>query len=170
MLRADRVGLRRRRRVHRPAVPRARLRRRLGRAAALRPADAQPCADGAAQPGLRRRLRVRTAPPAGAACDPDGGIHARTVELPRDRVGGGDPRPPPRLHQLGAVRAQRATAGRQPHQRRRAPAREGRALLQGIVRCGGCGRSMSTHYSGGKPGYDCAHSRATRSPRRPAAA
>ena len=39
------------------------------------------------------------------------------------------------------------------------PPRAGSALLQGLVRCGGCGRSMSTHYSGAKPGYDCAHSR-----------
>ena len=39
------------------------------------------------------------------------------------------------------------------------PPREGSALLQGIVRCGGCGRSMTTCYSDGKPGYDCGHSR-----------
>jgi len=36
------------------------------------------------------------------------------------------------------------------------PVREGSALLQGIVRCGSCGRSMATFYtSDGKPGYDC---------------
>jgi len=40
------------------------------------------------------------------------------------------------------------------------PVREGKALLQGIVRCGSCGRSMATFYaSDGKPGYDCKWSR-----------
>jgi excisionase family DNA binding protein len=40
------------------------------------------------------------------------------------------------------------------------PVREGSALLQGIVRCGSCGRSMATFYtSDGKPGYDCKWSR-----------
>ena len=40
------------------------------------------------------------------------------------------------------------------------PVREGGALLQGIVSCGGCGRAMSTTCPGGKPIYDCNHSRA----------
>ncbi len=39
------------------------------------------------------------------------------------------------------------------------PVREGCALLQGIILCGGCGRAMSATYSGGKPIYDCIHSR-----------
>jgi DNA invertase Pin-like site-specific DNA recombinase/predicted DNA-binding transcriptional regulator AlpA len=39
------------------------------------------------------------------------------------------------------------------------PVREGAALLQGIVLCGGCGRAMSSTYSGDKAIYDCAHSR-----------
>jgi DNA invertase Pin-like site-specific DNA recombinase len=39
------------------------------------------------------------------------------------------------------------------------PVREGSALLQGVVLCGGCGRAMSTTYSGGKAIYDCTHSR-----------
>ena len=40
------------------------------------------------------------------------------------------------------------------------PVREGSALLQGIIRCGNCGRSMPTFYtSDGKPGYDCKWSR-----------
>jgi DNA invertase Pin-like site-specific DNA recombinase len=42
------------------------------------------------------------------------------------------------------------------------PAREGSALLQGIVRCGGCGRAMATGYPGGRPRYECAYSRADR--------
>jgi DNA invertase Pin-like site-specific DNA recombinase len=40
------------------------------------------------------------------------------------------------------------------------PVREGSALLQGIVRCGCCGRSMATFYtSAGQSGYDCKWSR-----------
>src|SRR5207245_7188614 len=42
------------------------------------------------------------------------------------------------------------------------PAREGSALLQGIVRCGGCGRPLATTYPGGRPRYGCAYSRADR--------
>jgi len=40
------------------------------------------------------------------------------------------------------------------------PAREGAALLQGMVVCGCCGRAMSTNYSLGRAFYDCSHSRA----------
>lgn len=39
------------------------------------------------------------------------------------------------------------------------PEREGRALCQGIVRCGSCGRGMSTTYPSGKPAYDCSRTR-----------
>ena len=39
------------------------------------------------------------------------------------------------------------------------PPREGAALLQGMVACGGCGRPMSINYPSGRPSYDCAHSR-----------
>jgi DNA invertase Pin-like site-specific DNA recombinase len=35
------------------------------------------------------------------------------------------------------------------------PPREGSALCQGIVRCGGCGRLMSTQYNPSGPRYDC---------------
>jgi excisionase family DNA binding protein len=40
------------------------------------------------------------------------------------------------------------------------PPREGAALLQGIVRCGSCGRAMSTDHPYGRPTYDCCHARA----------
>lgn len=40
------------------------------------------------------------------------------------------------------------------------PPREGPALLQGMVLCGSCGRSMATTYSHGNPTYVCLHSRA----------
>src|ERR1700687_2738820 len=39
------------------------------------------------------------------------------------------------------------------------PPREGTALLQGIVFCGGCGHAMSTSYSSGGPYYECSNSR-----------
>lgn len=39
------------------------------------------------------------------------------------------------------------------------PEREGSALCQGIVRCGSCGRGMSTTYPAGKPAYDCSRTR-----------
>jgi len=41
------------------------------------------------------------------------------------------------------------------------PPREGQALCQGIIGCGGCGRPMSTrYYRGGHAAYECAASRA----------
>lgn len=39
------------------------------------------------------------------------------------------------------------------------PPREGAALLQGLVMCGGCGRAMSTVHTPGRSIYDCVHSR-----------
>lgn len=35
------------------------------------------------------------------------------------------------------------------------PPREGAALCQGIIHCGGCGRPMNVHYLRGRPFYDC---------------
>jgi hypothetical protein len=40
------------------------------------------------------------------------------------------------------------------------PPREGPTLCQGVIFCGGCGRSMSTRYNGGHAYYECNHSRA----------
>ena len=59
---ADRVGLRGGRRVRRAAVPAPRLRRGVGRAAALGQAHPRPRRRDLAQPGLRRGVRVRAAP------------------------------------------------------------------------------------------------------------
>ncbi len=39
------------------------------------------------------------------------------------------------------------------------PPREGPALCQGIIICGGCGRPMDVHYVNRQPHYDCTHSR-----------
>ncbi len=46
------------------------------------------------------------------------------------------------------------------------PPREGSALCQGIVICGGCGRPMDVHYVNRQPHYDCGRSRSdhTRTP------
>ena len=56
------------------------------------------------------------------AVRPDGTITTSVTELPRAAVAGADPRPPSRLHHLGAVSGQRAPAGRQRHPLRSAPA------------------------------------------------
>jgi excisionase family DNA binding protein len=94
--------------------------------------------------------------------EPDGTIRATTTMLPR-----GDWGIVIRDHHPGYIsweqflaNEQRLAANRTHDSAR--PAREGRALLQGIVRCGGCGRSMATFYRDGKPGNDCRYSRADR--------
>jgi len=40
------------------------------------------------------------------------------------------------------------------------PVREGAALCQGIICCGGCGRPMNVHYVRGRPSYECSRGRA----------
>ncbi|MGI8729979.1 MAG: recombinase family protein [Solirubrobacteraceae bacterium] len=94
--------------------------------------------------------------------DPDGTIHTRIKLLPREQWG-----VVIHDHHCGYITweqflrneqqlaANRTSAGAR-------PARKGSALLQGIVRCGCCGRSMSTFYRDGKPGYDCSYSRVDR--------
>ena len=91
--------------------------------------------------------------------DPDGSIHAKTTILPRDQwdVVIYDHHPGYIGWDRFVRNEQRLAANNTSRGAR--PPRAGSALLQGIVRCGGCGRSMSTYYSGGKPGHDCAHSR-----------
>ena len=102
----------------------------------------------------RRRSRRRV--------DPDGTIHARTTLLPREQWG-------VVIYDHHAAyiswpqflrNEQRLAANNTRNGAR--PPREGSALLQGIVRCGGCGRSMTTFYRDGKPGYDCGHARSDR--------
>jgi DNA invertase Pin-like site-specific DNA recombinase len=95
------------------------------------------------------------------AVQPDGTITTTTIELPRAEW-------PVLIHdhhpgyigwQAFLANEQRLAAN---NSRRGArPAREGRALCQGIVRCGGCGRPMSTsHRAAQSPVYDCSRSRA----------
>jgi DNA invertase Pin-like site-specific DNA recombinase len=92
--------------------------------------------------------------------DPDGTIRTCTVELPRAEweVVIGD-------HHAGYIdwdcylrnearlQRNRTNAGER-------PPREGEALLQGILLCGGCGRQMSTRYQAGRGYYECSKSRA----------
>lgn len=95
------------------------------------------------------------------AVAPDGTITTKTVELPRSEwaVMIHDHHPSYISWQQFLSNEQRLQAN---NSRRGArPVREGSALCQGIVRCGGCGRPMSTsHRSGQSPVYDCSRSRA----------
>ena len=96
------------------------------------------------------------------AVDPDGTIHAKTMMLPRDQWGVViyDHHPGYITWEQYLRNEQQLAANRTQDGAR--PAREGRALLQGIVRCGSCGRQMSTRYSDAKPFYDCSYSRIDR--------
>jgi DNA invertase Pin-like site-specific DNA recombinase len=94
--------------------------------------------------------------------NPDGTIRARITLLPRDQWGVviHDHHPgyvtwEQFLQNERQLAANRTSVGAR-------PPREGSALLQGIVRCGCCGRSMGTFYRDGKPGYDCSYSRVDR--------
>jgi DNA invertase Pin-like site-specific DNA recombinase len=92
--------------------------------------------------------------------DPDGTIRTRTVELPREEwpVLIRDHHPAYISWERFLANAKRLAANCTHHRSR--PAREGNALLQGIVICGACGRAMSTVYPSGKAAYDCSHARA----------
>ncbi|MCA1700142.1 MAG: recombinase family protein [Actinobacteria bacterium] len=95
--------------------------------------------------------------------EPDGTIRSTTTMLPREDWG-----VVIQDHHPGYITWEQFLANEQRLQANRThdgarPPRKGSALLQGIVRCGGCGRSMSTFYtSDAKPGYDCGYSRADR--------
>jgi DNA invertase Pin-like site-specific DNA recombinase len=94
------------------------------------------------------------------AVEPDGTIRKRTTVLPREQWG-----IMIHDHHPGYITWEQYLANEQRLQSNRTfqgarPVREGCALLQGIVRCGSCGRSMATFYtSDNKPGYDCKWSR-----------
>jgi DNA invertase Pin-like site-specific DNA recombinase len=91
----------------------------------------------------------------------DGTIRARTTMLAREEWGVViyDHHPGYITWQQFLANEQRLAANRTSHGAR--PAREGSALLQGIVRCGSCGHAMGTFYAGdGNPGYDCRYTRA----------
>jgi len=95
------------------------------------------------------------------AVAPDGTITTKTIELPRAEwpVVIHDHHPGYISWQAFLANERRLAANNT--QRGARPPREGRALCQGIVRCGGCGRPMSTiHRRGQSPSYDCSRSRA----------
>jgi hypothetical protein len=116
-----------------------------------------PCYTGAYVFGRFRSRRI---------VRPDGTIATKTVELPRSEW--------PVLihdHHTGYVswetylaNGQRLAANNTRSGQR--PPREGRAVCQGIVRCGACGRSMGVNYRARGAHYDCSISRAnhTRTP------
>ncbi len=94
--------------------------------------------------------------------EPDGTIRAKITMLPREQWG-----VVIHDHHPGYISWEQFLRNEQQLATNRTsvgarPAREGSALLQGIVRCGCCGRSMATFYSDGKPGYDCSYSRVDR--------
>jgi DNA invertase Pin-like site-specific DNA recombinase len=91
--------------------------------------------------------------------DPDGTIHTTTTTLPREQWGVVIyDHHPAYISWDQYVRNEQRLAANNKRKGARPPA-DGGALLQGILRCGGCGRAMSTFYSTDKPGYDCRHSR-----------
>lgn len=94
--------------------------------------------------------------------DSDGTIRSKTTMLPREEWGVviNDHHPGYITWEQFLRNGERLDANRTYSRAR--PVREGSALLQGIVRCGCCGRSMGTFYRDGKPGYDCSYSRADR--------
>jgi len=93
------------------------------------------------------------------AVDPDGTIRIKTAELPREQwqVLIRDHHPAYITWENFLTNSKRLAANCTSQGAR--PAREGSALLQGIVLCGGCGHPMSTMYPGGKAIYDCSRSR-----------
>src|SRR3954451_18493060 len=91
--------------------------------------------------------------------DPDGTIHTTTTTLPREQWGVVIyDHHPAYISWDQYLRNEQRLAANNKRKGARPPA-DGSALLQGILRCGGCGRAMSTSYSPDKPGYDCRHSR-----------
>jgi DNA invertase Pin-like site-specific DNA recombinase len=91
---------------------------------------------------------------------PDGTIRTSTVELPRSEweVVIHDHHPgyidwDTFLRNEARLEHNRTNAGER-------PPREGEALLQGVLLCGGCGRQMSTRYQAGRGYYECSKSRA----------
>jgi excisionase family DNA binding protein len=91
--------------------------------------------------------------------EPDGTIRTKVETLPRSEwtVLIQDHHPgyitwPQHLANVERLKTNNTRAGQR-------PAREGNGLCQGIVRCGACGRAMSTLYRGKHAHYDCLRSR-----------
>ncbi len=90
---------------------------------------------------------------------PDGTIRLKTVERPRDEWAVLIRDHHPAYIAWETFLANQERVANNCTQRGARPVREGHALLQGIVRCGGCGRAMLTMYPGDKGIYDCARAR-----------
>jgi excisionase family DNA binding protein len=145
-------------RVRRAPVPAPCLRRGVGRAAALGPADPRPCRRDLAEPAYagayvfgRRRSRQ--------VVSPDGSVRSSVTELPRDQWEVLIPD-----HHQGYITWEDYVANQEKLAANRTnagarPPREGTALCQGIVFCGACGRSMQVRYQDRYPRYECSHSR-----------
>jgi len=110
-----------------------------------------PCYAGAYVFGRYRSRRV---------VRPDGTIVTKTSELPRSDWAVLIQAHHPSYITWEAYLANEQRLAANDTRRGQRPAREGRALCQGIVRCGACGRSMSTQYQAEGAHYNCAHSRA----------
>ena len=132
---------------------------RRARMAAPDPGDA---AEHAAQPGLRRVLRLR--PPAGRAApeDPRQAGHRAGGEGCQ-RVAGAAAGPPAGLHHPGGVRGERRPDGREPADRGRAGRAQGRrgaavraAALRPLRRAPHDGPATTTSPHGPRYGYTCA--------------
>ena len=92
--------------------------------------------------------------------DPDATIRIRTIARPRSEwaVIIQDHHPAYIRWETFLANEQRLVANNT--QKGARPAREGPALLQGMIACGACARAMSVRYQSGQAIYDCATSRA----------
>jgi DNA invertase Pin-like site-specific DNA recombinase len=89
----------------------------------------------------------------------DGSVHSRTTELPREQW-----QVLIQDHHEGYIGWERFLANEAKLAANctnagERPPREGSALCQGIVYCGGCGRSMGVRYANARPYYECSRSR-----------
>ena len=92
--------------------------------------------------------------------DPDGLVRSSVTELPRDQWEVLIPGHHPGYITWEAYLANEAKLAANRTNAGARPPREGRALCQGIVFCGACGRSMQVRYQDRYPRYECSHSRA----------
>jgi DNA invertase Pin-like site-specific DNA recombinase len=100
------------------------------------------------------RYRVRR------TVEPDGTIRSGTVELPREQWSIVIHDHHPAYISWDTFLANREKLAANTTSAGARPPREGSALLQGIVLCGGCGRSMNTTYRTWGPWYSCTYARA----------
>jgi DNA invertase Pin-like site-specific DNA recombinase len=110
-----------------------------------------PCYAGAYVSGRYRSRRVVA---------PDGAITTKLVELPRSEWAVLIHDHHPGYIDWEAFLANEQRLAQNNTRSGRRPPREGSAICQGIVRCGSCGRSMSTTYRAEAAHYDCSRSRA----------